>query len=483
MIDVGWMQRHKMTLLFVGILCGLVFVTGVLGCLVTEVEPLLVAAAVMVLLGVLVLVNRIELGLVAMLLSAVFVRFRLPTGTASEIVMSLLLCVGVLGLWIVNMVVGEQRLSLKPAAVNLPLLGFMITVVISLVWGRVFRDVLVHEFGSPFVAVASAAVMCLLPASLLLAVNLVEDVRWLKAMVWVYLAAGLVSLVLSLSISLGIGPTDTIRQFVFDNGIVWINTHGLFSTWYAALALSLALFHRRLHVLLRAGLLVYVAGWVYWGFWLRTSWLSGWVPVFAVAGVIAFLRSKWLFVIVVVIVVVGAGGYYWRTYLESETQISGVTRLAAYKVNWRITSKHLLFGTGPAGYASYYMSYFPMEGMATHSNYIDVIAQTGIAGTFFVLWFYGAQAWGGYSFWRRLQDRGGFVESLSVAVLAGTAGCVVAMALGDWIFPFAYTQGIIGFDGAVICWLFMGSFWALRNLERARANEPQNDDLSKTGVV
>ena len=227
------------------------------------------------------------------------------------------------------------------------------------------------------------------------------------------------------------------------------------------LALALALFNRRLHWAWRAALLVYAAGWVYWGFVLRTSWLSGWVPAFAAVAVIAFLRSKWLFVVLVVVIVVGAGGYYLRTQFQQEAEVSGVTRLAAYEVNWRVTSKHLLFGTGPAGYASYYMSYFPMEGMATHSNYIDIIAQTGIVGSFFILWFFVVQVWNGYKLRIGLKNHGDFAESLSVAVVAGTVGCVIAMALGDWLFPFAYTQGIVGFDAAMINWFFMGSIWAL----------------------
>ena len=220
---------------------------------------------------------------------------------------------------------------------------------------------------------------------------------------------------------------------------------------------------------MRAVLLIYVTGWIYWGFWLRTSWLSGWAPVFAAAAVVAFLRSKKLFVFLMVAVVVGAGGYYWRTSFEAETAESGTTRLAAYAVNWRVTGKHLLFGTGPSGYASYYMSYFPTEGMATHSNYLDVIAQTGIVGSFFILWFFGAQAWGGYTFWRKLKGRGGFAESLSAAVLAGTVGSFLAMGLGDWLLPFAYTQGIVGFDGAVINWMFMGSLWSLHRIYRQGA--------------
>lgn len=454
-------KRHRVSLIRIGVVGAMIGVLAIVGYLAARVNPFIVLMLIVAPMGAFALLKRLELGLAAMLLSGVFVRFRLPTGTASEIVMSLLLCGGILGLWVVHMLMEDKRLSLKPAPTNAPLLAFMATVLISLVWGRVYRDVFVHDIGSPFVSVASAMVMVLLPVTFLMVTNLVQNIRWLQVMVWLFLAEGLVSLVISLVIDLGIGPAYTLYALVFYNGVVWVNTQGLFSMWYLSLALALALFHRQLHWVWRIALLVYAAGWVYWGFFKRLGWLSGWVPAFAAAAVITFARSKKLFVVVVLVIVVGAGGYFWRTSFEAESAGSGRTRLAAYEVNWRVTSKHLLFGTGPAGYASYYMSYFPTEAMASHSNYVDIIAQTGIVGTFFVLWFFGAQVWGSYKLRLKLENRGDFAESLAVAVLAGTVGCIVAMALGDWLFPFAYTQGIVGFDAAMINWFFMGSLWAL----------------------
>ncbi len=454
----GFTQHHASSLIRIGVVMGLIIVLPAMGYLATKpkLAPLILAAVVAA-LGVFAVLRRIELGLVGMLLAGVFVRFRLPTGTASEIVISLLLCGGVLGIWVVRMLVEEKRLTLKSTPANFPLLAFMAVIFISLVWSLVYRDVFVHSIGSPFVAVASAVVMALLPATFLLVANLVQDVRWLRAMVWVFMAGGLVSLISTLDF----GLSYTIRRLVFQNGLIWVNAHGLYSMWYLSFALAMAFFNRKLHWAWRTVLLVYAAGWVYWGFWQRTSWLSGWAPAFAAAAVVTFLRSKWLFLILVVVIVLGAGGYYVRTEFQRESERSGETRLAAYEVNWRITGKHLFFGTGPAGYASYYMSYFPSDGMASHSNYIDIIAQTGIVGLFFIFWFFGVQVWGSRKLQRELQGRGDFVESLAVAVLAGTCGCIVAMALGDWLFPFAYTQSITGFDAAMFNWFFMGMLWAL----------------------
>jgi len=454
-------KHNRPWLIRVGVVGATLCVLPVVGWLMAEVSPAFVLVALAAPFGILALMKCLELGIAAMLLAGFFISFRIPTGTASEIVISLVICVGCIGLWIIHMLVVEKRLALRPAPTNLPLLAFMATVVVSWGWSRAFRDPLVYEAGHPLVSVAAGLVMVLLPGCFLLVANNIHSVRWLQVLVWILIGEGLIVLAIDSGIASGLGLAIALQDFFNTNGVIHINAHGLLSLWCLSFALALALFNRQLHWILRVLLLAYAGAWVHWGFFVRITWLSGWVPAFVAATVIAFLRSKWLFVVLVVVIVVGAGGYYWKTEFQGEFQRSGVTRLAAYAVNWRVTSKHLLFGTGPAGYASYYMSYFPTEATASHSNYIDVIAQTGIVGSFFYLWFFGAQAWSGYKLRLKLRGRGDFAESLPVAVLAGTAGCVIAMALGDWLLPFAYTQGIIGFDLAMFNWLFMGSLWAL----------------------
>ena len=455
----SFFRRYSSALIRVGVSGGLVVELLAIGYLVTKpkIGPLLTVLVIVVPAGAFAMLKRIELGITAMLLAGVFVRFRIPTGTASEIVISLVICVGCITLWIIDMLVVKKRLAIQPAPTNVPLLAFIATVPVSWMWSRAFRDILVHEAGHPLVSVVAGLVMMLLPGCFLLVANNIRSIGWLRVMVSILIAEGLVVLAIDL------GPAAALRQFFQTNGFIGVNSHGLLSMWCLSFALALALFNRRLHWLWRSLLLVYVAGFVYWGFFERITWLSGWVPASIAAVVIAFLRSKKLFVILMIVVVAGAGAYYWRTAFEAETEESGVTRMAAYEVNWRVTGKHLLFGTGPAGYASYYMSYFPTEAMASHSNYIDTLAQTGIVGTFFILWFFGSQTWGCYRIWHRFRGQRDFAESFSAAVLGGTVGCVVAMALGDWLLPFAYTQGIVGFDLAMFSWFFMGSIWALRN--------------------
>jgi O-antigen ligase len=117
------------------------------------------------------------------------------------------------------------------------------------------------------------------------------------------------------------------------------------------------------------------------------------------------------------------------------------------------------------------MTYFPNEGMATHSNYIDILAQIGIIGFVFYIWFFVVLAWEGYKLCLRLKGRGDFSEALACAALAGTISCIIAMGFGDWLFPFAYTQTIAGFDHAVYSWLFMGTILALKHIVDKESTE------------
>jgi hypothetical protein len=88
-------------------------------------------------------------------------------------------------------------------------------------------------------------------------------------------------------------------------------------------------------------------------------------------------------------------------------------------------------------------------------------------GLLFWLWFFGALGWTGYQLRLHLRGHADFSEGLANATLAGWVGCVVAMGLGDWLFPFVYTQTIAGFDYAVYNWVFLGAMVALSSIHAA----------------
>jgi O-antigen ligase len=451
MISAIWQKipLSNSVLLRLAVLAGLMVGLLGLGFLTPRVSSELVLIAVTAPPVALLALSRLEYGVLAIILTAAFVRFSVGTGTASRLVASLLMTAIFVVLWIAKMLVVDKRLRLKPSLANLPLLGFIATSVVSYAWSNAFRDPLVVVWPSwPFVQIGALAVMILLPGAFLLAANSISDVRWLKLLCWSMVLIGVLSL----------------ADYFLPIRLSFLNTGGLFSLWFVSLAYAQALFNKQLSLWLRLGLIGLVLGTMYVYFIVRVTWLSGWLPALVALVTISFLKSKRLFLILVLLVVVYLGlkwSYYTGTVLTDETDESGNTRLDAWKHNWRVTGKHLLFGTGPAGYAAYYMSYFPSEAMATHSNYIDVLSQTGIVGLFFCVWFFGALGWAGYKGCQRLRGRADFSEGLAHATLAGCVGCIIAMGLGDWLFPFVYTQTIAGFDYAVYNWVLLGGMVAL----------------------
>jgi hypothetical protein len=440
------------TLLRLAVLASLAVGLLGLGFMVTRVSSELVLIAIAAPPVILLALNRFEYGVLAIILTAAFVRFSLGTGTASRIVASLLMTAIFIMLWLTRMLAVDKNLQLKPARTNVPLLGFIATSVVSYVWSNALRDPLVVVWKSwPFVQLGALAVIVLLPGAFLLTINTISEVRWLKRLCWSMVLVGTLSLVSYFS----------RIQFSF------LNTRGLFSLWFVSLAYSQALYNKRLSFWQRAVLLGLVGVWMLIYFVRQITWLSGWLPSLIAIAFITFLKSKRLFLVLVIVLAVYLAlkwNYYTGTVLDAESAESGVTRMSAWEHNWRVTGKHLLFGTGPAGYAVYYMSYFPGEAMATHSNYIDILSQTGVVGLAFCLWFFGALSWTGYKLHLHLKGHADFSEGMACGTLAGCVGCIVAMGLGDWLFPFVYTQTIAGFDYAVYSWVLLGGMGALSNI-------------------
>ncbi|MCL4295957.1 MAG: hypothetical protein KJ077_09530 [Anaerolineae bacterium] len=452
-----WEKKYAL-LLRLGMVVGMLVLAPALGLLVVKVKPsfmvLGVAAVPLVLFILQFMLPRFDLAPLIILFFAAFMPIKIPTGTESTLVDSLLLTLLFGGNWLLKMLIVDKHLRLQPSPANKPLLGFMVMTLFSLVWGIAFRDPLVDPsiISNHFALVQTASTVTniTLGIAFLLVTNHINDVRLLKSMVAIMLVAGVVGVA---------GRFGLSGQAVLNDG-------GLFSMWVVSLSTGLAFFNRQLSWRRRALLLLLAGSWIYWGFGLHISWLAGWLPAFVAVGVLIFMRSKKLLLITLLlaVILVSFKSAYIVQKLQAEDGESGGTRIQAWAINWQVTGKHLIFGTGPAGYGAYYMTYFPTEAMATHSTYIDLLAQTGIIGFGLCMWFFATLIWMGYKLCIRLKGRGDFVEGTANAVLAGTVGAIAAMGIGDWIFPFAYTQTIAGYDYVVYSWLFMGAIVVLDRL-------------------
>jgi O-antigen ligase len=444
--NIRWMKWVIVLVVFL--------VTIGIGFLASNFEPVYVAAGAWGLLVGLVglmFIRNFDVFPIFILGVAIFVPVTLPTGTGSRLAISMVVEVLLLGLWVLKSMTVDRRFSIKPSPINLPLAGFFGSVILSVLWSILFRDPFVFVPDTfIIVQIASAIVMILLPVAMLMVGNFIETTKPLVILAVMMLVAGALGLVKYLL-----------------NLPLPVDTRGLFSLWVIGLAVGLAIFIRNMHWGVRLLLLLLAGGWIYWSFILNIYWLAGWLPPMVAIGILSWMRSKKMslvFLVFLVTIIIINKDYYLGKVLQNETQESGYTRLAAWEANWRITRDHLLFGTGPAGYAVYYMTYFPTDAMATHSNYIDTLAQTGILGTIFFIWMFGTLGWMGLKLCHRLKGRGDFVEAMANVSFAGTGACIIIMAFGDWLFPFAYTQTIVGFNYAVYNWIFMGVILTLDRL-------------------
>ena len=149
---------------------------------------------------------------------------------------------------------------------------------------------------------------------------------------------------------------------------------------------------------------------------------------------------------------------------------SVLTRVEALRILLEIIKVNPFLGLGPANYY-WYTPLFPILGynvsFNSHNNYIDIVAQIGIFGLLFFVWFFWELARTGLRMLPTAPE--GFERAFVIGVLGGIAGTVVAGFLGDWIIPFVYNVGLVGFRSSIFGWVFLGALPALDIIQKKRA--------------
>jgi O-antigen ligase len=409
---------------------------------------------------ILLRLSRFEYGIMAIMLSAVLVNFfTLPTGRESRVVISLLVSMILVGIWIVQLLVSKGQVRLRPSPINLPIIVFVIVNLVSYVWSTLLRDPLLLIWESfPFVQLAALAVNIILPLIGLMVSNKVRETRWLRYLAWLMIILG-TFIIVALLLNLGLDR-------MFRNGM-----RGLFSTWVVAFALSMGLFNEKLSRSTRGFLLGLVLAWTVYAVVIQGQWLSGWLPFMVAGAVITYLRSRQLFLLGLVAIGIVAfikfDTLYYRIYVANVEEGSA-QRADVWLPAVELVTRHPLFGTGPAGYAVYYMTYHPHNARSSHNNYFDILAQTGFVGFGVFIWIFGTFIAMGSRLRKAVKGQRDFQEAYAHAALGGAAAAVVAMMLGDWVIPFAYNQTITGFDNAVFTWIFLGGMVSLYHIVGVR---------------
>ena len=408
-----------------------------------------------VIVGGVIITRWPQLGLFG-IIAGLAIRFDGPSGFNSSMVFVALL----LGLWILDMMVRQRKVQLVPSKTMLPLLVMVVAATLS--FGMGLLPWYTFAQAAPLGAQLGGWSVYILSACAFLVVAHLGNLRWLKWMVWFFLALGSIFIAGQF-----IRPLGQINRSFFSN-----NTGSLFWTWLMALAFSQAVFNRDLHWGWRGALLALVGATFFASFVLNESWKSGWVPPLITVAAILGIRFWRLALLLFPFAFIPLS--YLVTQTIATDQYSWGTRVDAWLIVAEITRVNPILGLGFANYNSFAVL-FPIRGYAvrfnSHSQYVDIIAQTGVIGLISFLWFFGTVGWLGWQLRNRVPP--GFPRAYVYGALGGLVGMLAAAALGDWVLPFFYNVGLRGFRASVLGWLFLGGLVILEQAYLARPSEPQ----------
>lgn len=393
------------------------------------------------------------LGLLALIISTQ-VDFGFGRGTASEIHLTLLLLVFLIGFGLFEIIVRKKQLLQVSSRTIPPLLTLCLVAVLSFAVGQLPWFITVQA--APILSQAAGLAIFILSAGAFLWIAYqVRELRWLQWMTWLFIALCGIILIFRL-----MGPSGRLVLDRLPNG----STGSLFWTWLAAVAFSQAIFNRKLDLRWRVIIVAILVGHLYINLTRLYDWKSGWLPPLVVIGTILLLRyPKYApFLILAGLLL------FWSFpgQIISSDRYSVDTRLVAWQIILGdIASVNPLLGVGPANYR-FYTPLFPILGWEvefnSHNNYVDIIAQIGLLGFCCFLWF----AWETGRLGWKLKDRvpEGFTQAYVYGALAGLVGTLFAGMLGDWVIPFVYNIGLVGFRSSILAWLFLGGVVVLEQI-------------------
>lgn len=452
-----WLEQNAQFWLRLLVVAGVLLLSAVLAPRASPRYLILLVGAGMVL----VFLRWPPLGLATLIVASLVVPFAIGTGSQTSLNATVLLLPLLIGLWVLDMV-RRKDLRLLLSRPILPLLALTGVAILAFMAGNLLWFIFAQT-ASLQAQAGGLAVFMLSAGAFLLVAHQVHDLRWLERLTWLFLALGALYIAGRLVPGLG--------RFVlrlFQPGA----TGSLFWTWLVALAFSQAAFNRRLHPGWRLALGGLVLATFYVGLFQNRSWASGWLPPLVAVVVILWVGAPRLGLLATL-----AGGAVAALNVQKviglvmigDQQYSLMTRWEAARILGEIVKVNPVLGLGPANYY-HYTPLFPILGwyvqFNSHNNYVDIVAQTGLLGLACFLWF----AWEvGRLGWRlRARVPAGFAQAYVYGALGGLAGTLVAGMLADWVLPFVYNIGLIGFRASVLGWVFLGGLVSLEQMAKGK---------------
>lgn len=386
------------------------------------------------------------------------------TNTQSPVVAALLFAGFLLAVWLIRAGVARD-LPLASSPLNAPTVALMAIWVVAFFYSNITRDPLVFTWDTfQYAQLGGLSIVLISAGVLLLSINVARDQHWIELSTWSFLGVGFAAVA-----AFYLGALSSVP---------FLQIGGLFTMWVVALATGQALFNDRLPVWGRLGLAGLAAAWLIKAIVFQSWWFSGWTPSVVAVASILFLRSKRAFIGVAAIAAVLMTLNFDTVYnvVWGQTVSKGdLSRLDIWAQSWEMFMRQPLFGTGPAGYAVYWMSLYRESGfsMSTHSNYWDVLLETGLVGMLIFAWLLVTLLVVG---WRaRTRWRSGFQAGFANGAFGGLLALLLAMSQGDWFTPFVYNQTIAGFRASVHSWVFLGFMASLALAQHPRGQTEETE--------
>lgn len=407
-----------------------------------------------VIAGVPFLLRQPNLGVVLIIVGGMLVPYSGPAGVN----MSVFAVALTIGVWLMNMLVIQKRFNFIKSQVFLPIMIMLAISVIAFGMGQIPWFVFANQ--APLDAQAGGfAIFILSLGCTLVTAHLFQNIRWLKIIVWGYIALSAIY-VLGRLVELPLGQ-------IYQIGLV---SGSMFWTWLVVFAFAQAFYNNNLKLSVRVLLYSVVLMTMFVAYVRGNDWKSGWVPAAVAIAVMIGLKYKRLVLLTIPIAIMAIGNLAVR--LIASDEYSWGTRIDAWQIVFEISKVNPLFGLGFSNYY-WYTPLIPIRGWVvnfnSHSQYIDLIAQVGILGLLCFLWIFFEVL---KLSWKMLKNKSltGFAEAYTFGVFAGAIATLVAAFLGDWVLPFVYNVGLNGFRASILTWIFIGGVVAIEKTSGEKKN-------------
>ena len=248
------------------VIIGTLFLTLVIARSGPQISMLAIVIALPILtVGAYLLVRYPPLGfLLIIAISTVFKIDLPPIGLVATVLLLLT------GIWVVDMVVRQREINLVQSPTMAPLILFTAVVVLAFIvgqlpWFSISQVPIDNQIGG-------MAIFLLSFAAFILVAHQVRDIRWLKWMVYLFIALSAPAVFIGMRFLPGWQQLNQLLLHPKTTG------GSLFWLWLAAMCFSQALFNKRLAMKWRVALLGVLLGYIYLALGRNRAWTSGWAP-------------------------------------------------------------------------------------------------------------------------------------------------------------------------------------------------------------